>query len=1189
MGLISEYYFKKGPQQPNMFVGGVAVQISGATEIAAELGVSPYKVKNVITYGDDLLFHIPSPFSQALGGWDDVYNQNNLTYFYDTGGTMTYMNQKCFQDSGVMERLWLPNCTHFGAPSGYYTLRGAGLVGFVEFPSITGQQGNMNHLFNSSTGITHIKYPAMTKYGIQWTNSSGRYAHSNMSGLERVYLPQIKEINTYDGKTYSNRLFYNVPANTVFYVDDFMETNRKAEIYVQFSSVTTGQTITLNGLTYTATNATTSTTFDVSSGNNVTSVRNLNIAINSDGRTGTLGDLTARHPWNANYIIIQQTLTGTTGNTTTFSVSNPLNMVTPTGSTFNYGGTKDRTIVYWEDVRGAEIRYVTGTTTPNPVIDLSGTNLTQTSFDVEFTPPSSPDRPLDFYEVWINDGVNTGATLWHNYVPYVEVSGSGATVYGVPSGITHTVKVVACDTLWNRSAFSNEIEITLLPLPNIFIGGVGSVITGATDIVSRTNLSEDEIINFQNDGTNISFYTEQTFNAVGGNNIFTTLVTYWLDPQSLCTYLGYRVFINNSQPTKITAEGHTTWPTQMFRYASDTEYIRFPNISVAPTGYEQYNNAGTTRLYLGQATMFGDPTVAVGSDPWRLWNKSTGVFYIDAYEQTSNSGGTNATIAAWIGGSDVRYVTNLTPPNPVTDLSVSDIDVTGCTLNFTPPSSTNALDFYEVWVDDGTNNPELLYHFFDEIPDSGSTLTGLTSGVTYTVKVVACDEFWNRSDFSNEVTVNLIPSYPDGLWFTVSATTSFTIPTHVSESYNYNVNWGDGNFETGKTGDATHTYDSAGTYQIRIGGTFPKFYFNNTGDKDLLLSVDQWGNIPYINGTGGASGGQTRAFNGCSNLVTIAEDCEWMNDVQSGYLMFGNCVSLSGLPDALTLENLDNGQYMFNNSTFTSLPSGMTLNNVTSATNMFQNGSLTSLPDSLTLSALTNGGYMFQNCSFTSLPSGMTLSNLATATAMFQNVPLTSLPSVISLSALTGGHTMFRGTSLTSLPDSINLDNLEQGTNMFYLANINSLPVDFDLPSLTNGSGMFGFCNLSSIPSGMTMDSLVVGTNMFLNNGSLSGSIPSGTTWPNLATPNIMFNGTNISGVPSTVTLSAMTNGYLMFNGCTINTTDYSQLINNIDTYNPYTGITFHGGSSTYNSSAQTAHDNLTGTKGWSITDGGLV
>ena len=80
-----------------------------------------------------------------------------------------------------------------------------------------------------------------------------------------------------------------------------------------------------------------------------------------------------------------------------------------------------------------------------------------------------------------------------------------------------------------------------------------------------------------------------------------------------------------------------------------------------------------------------------------------------------------------------------------------------------------------------------------------------------------------------------------------SSNTEFTIPTSSNYTYNYNVDCDDDGTDeaTGQTGDYTCTYATAGTYTIRIkdnvgdGSGFPTIKFNNGGDKDKLLSIDQ--------------------------------------------------------------------------------------------------------------------------------------------------------------------------------------------------------------------------------------------------------------------------------------------------------------------------------------------------------------
>ncbi len=98
----------------------------------------------------------------------------------------------------------------------------------------------------------------------------------------------------------------------------------------------------------------------------------------------------------------------------------------------------------------------------------------------------------------------------------------------------------------------------------------------------------------------------------------------------------------------------------------------------------------------------------------------------------------------------------------------------------------------------------------------------------------------------------------------VSDDHSFIIPREDGRTYNYDVDWGDGNTTTGTTTDAHHRYVTAGTHQIKITGTFPAIKFNFGGDKEKIISVDQWGTGAWL--------GMSSAFAGCTNLSFQAYD-----------------------------------------------------------------------------------------------------------------------------------------------------------------------------------------------------------------------------------------------------------------------------------------------------------------------------
>ncbi|MEP5340221.1 MAG: BspA family leucine-rich repeat surface protein, partial [Algibacter sp.] len=105
----------------------------------------------------------------------------------------------------------------------------------------------------------------------------------------------------------------------------------------------------------------------------------------------------------------------------------------------------------------------------------------------------------------------------------------------------------------------------------------------------------------------------------------------------------------------------------------------------------------------------------------------------------------------------------------------------------------------------------------------------------------------------------------------------------VPYTYNYTVNWGDGNITT-ETGNAKHTYLSADTYTVTISGDFPAIYFNNTdtvlfdntdaveNNLEKIRTVEQWGFIEWEN--------MANAFFGCTNLDVVASDTPNLSAVE---------------------------------------------------------------------------------------------------------------------------------------------------------------------------------------------------------------------------------------------------------------------------------------------------------------------
>ncbi len=119
---------------------------------------------------------------------------------------------------------------------------------------------------------------------------------------------------------------------------------------------------------------------------------------------------------------------------------------------------------------------------------------------------------------------------------------------------------------------------------------------------------------------------------------------------------------------------------------------------------------------------------------------------------------------------------------------------------------------------------------------------------------------------------------------------SFTLLTQTG-TYNATIDWGDGTSSTHTTGDPTHTYASAGQYQISITGQYNGLRIeNNTAEKDKLIAVNAWGNVGFTS--------FAFAFRGCSNLVSLPTgSITGADNVKSFYNGFRGCISLTTIPN----------------------------------------------------------------------------------------------------------------------------------------------------------------------------------------------------------------------------------------------------------------------------------------------------
>ena len=109
-----------------------------------------------------------------------------------------------------------------------------------------------------------------------------------------------------------------------------------------------------------------------------------------------------------------------------------------------------------------------------------------------------------------------------------------------------------------------------------------------------------------------------------------------------------------------------------------------------------------------------------------------------------------------------------------------------------------------------------------------------------------------------------------------SADNQFTLPWIGT----YDIDWGDGNTDTSVVDTQTHTYASAGTYDVKVTANTGRIYFNNGGDKAKLLDIKNWGTCEWYK--------LERAFMGCNSLtdVTAIDTPNFSNLIDLGLLFY---------------------------------------------------------------------------------------------------------------------------------------------------------------------------------------------------------------------------------------------------------------------------------------------------------------
>jgi hypothetical protein len=291
---------------------------------------------------------------------------------------------------------------------------------------------------------------------------------------------------------------------------------------------------------------------------------------------------------------------------------------------------------------------------------------------------------------------------------------------------------------------------------------------------------------------------------------------------------------------------------------------------------------------------------------------------------------------------------------------------------------------------------------------------------------------------------------------TVGASATHTIPL-VNGTYDYQVDWGDGTVEQGKT-DATepsHVYAVAGTYTITITGhSCTGFRFNNAGSKLDVTAISE------INADNLGMNNMSSMFYGCSNLTGPVPSTANMTSV----VTFGSAfrgTAITGTPDLSGLTSCTNFTESFRDCTGAfSMPDLTVLTSATLLTGMFRDSTVTGTPVFTGMSSVTSiSAFAFQCAGINGVIDTSPLSGCTVASSAFRSCIgiTTENPTTTGMTSLVDSNNMYFGcTGLTGTPDFTDAGSLTGAGSMYYGATgLSGTPDLSPLVSLSDASFLF--------------------------------------------------------------------------------------------------------------------------------------
>lgn len=238
------------------------------------------------------------------------------------------------------------------------------------------------------------------------------------------------------------------------------------------------------------------------------------------------------------------------------------------------------------------------------------------------------------------------------------------------------------------------------------------------------------------------------------NSFGTSQLTYFIDPNALNTSIGIRSFAAN--PIKhVLTRNLISVSTQWNGFGSATRIVDFEQLGKFTSDFMFHDYRDNfVRLNVRNVVGVKDKDYSGDTSIYNFWN---GVIYANPILQTINAGFplNSLQLAASKPNVEIRYVTNKSLPNNFADgdIDVTNTSDTSISLNITEPTSTNTIDYYNIFIKDlsDPNNIVNLYFPYQELESNVGDITGLNPNTTYEICVQAVDIFFNKNEKSKKI------------------------------------------------------------------------------------------------------------------------------------------------------------------------------------------------------------------------------------------------------------------------------------------------------------------------------------------------------------------------------------------------------------------------------------------------------